>query len=100
MKTLLFDTETNGLPKGMTLEAQPDMLQIAAILLEGNRPVGHLSCFCDPQHHGAELTHPERAVLQGGRAHARPGHGRWAPVQTRPRNVQQSRAPRRPRCRA
>ncbi|UXO93774.1 DNA polymerase III subunit epsilon [Pseudanabaena phage Pan1] len=49
--TLVFDTETNGKrPKGrnVPLADEPALVQIAAILYWGRRPVAHLSCFMQP----------------------------------------------------
>lgn len=51
VRTLVFDTETNGKrPKGrdVPLHLEPGLVQIAAILYLGRRPVGHLSCFMPP----------------------------------------------------
>lgn len=51
IRTLVFDTETNGKrPKGrdVPLHKEPGLVQIAAILYLGRRPVGHLSCFMPP----------------------------------------------------
>ena len=46
MRTLVFDTETTGLPeKGKAL---PSIVQIAAILYIDKRPVGHFSAFTIP----------------------------------------------------
>jgi len=51
LRTLVFDTETNGKrPKGrdVPLPLEPAITQIAAILFWGRRPVAHLSCFVQP----------------------------------------------------
>jgi DNA polymerase-3 subunit epsilon len=51
IRTLVFDTETNGKrPKGrdVPLTSEPAITQIAAILFWGRRPVAHLSCFVQP----------------------------------------------------
>lgn len=51
IKTLVFDTETNGKrPKGnnMFSENEPALVQLAAVLYEGYRPVAHMSCFVNP----------------------------------------------------
>jgi DNA polymerase-3 subunit epsilon len=51
MKTLIIDTETNGLPprgKNHPLSAMPYMTQLAAVLYDNQRPVAHLSCFTVP----------------------------------------------------
>lgn len=51
IRTLVFDTETNGKrAKGRdpSLSTEPAITQIAAILFEGRRPVAHLSCFTHP----------------------------------------------------
>jgi len=51
LRTLVFDTETNGKrPKGrdVPLALEPAITQIAAILFWGRRPVAHLSCFVQP----------------------------------------------------
>lgn len=51
VRTLVFDTETNGKrAKGRdpALSSEPAITQIAAILFEGRRPVAHLSCFIHP----------------------------------------------------
>lgn len=52
--TTVWDTETNGKRpkqrKGTIIppEKEPAIVQIAAMLFEGRRPVGHLSCFVHP----------------------------------------------------
>jgi len=51
IRTLVFDTETNGKrPRGKNnpLTTEPAITQIAAILFLGRRPVAHLSCFVQP----------------------------------------------------
>ena len=49
IRTLVFDTETNGKrPKRASPQQEPAITQIAAILFEGRRPVAHLSCFVHP----------------------------------------------------
>jgi DNA polymerase III epsilon subunit-like protein len=49
VRTLIFDTETNGKrPKKATLVQEPAITQIAGILYLGRRPVAHLSCFVEP----------------------------------------------------
>lgn len=51
VRTLIFDTETNGKrPKGRdaSLSLEPAVTQIAAILFRGRRPVAHLSTFVHP----------------------------------------------------
>lgn len=49
LRTLVFDTETNGKrPKNAQLPDEPAITQIAAVLYLGRRPVGHLSCFVQP----------------------------------------------------
>jgi len=47
MITLVYDTETTGVPpKGpMQLETMPYVIQLAAILYEDQRPVAHMSTF-------------------------------------------------------
>lgn len=49
--TLVFDTETTGLPPKRgpkTLDKMPYIIQLAAVLYKGRRPVGHLSCMVNP----------------------------------------------------
>lgn len=49
--TLVFDTETNGMrPKGrnIPLEAEPALVQLAAVQYWGRRPVAHMSFFMQP----------------------------------------------------
>lgn len=49
IRTLVFDTETNGKrPKRAQLPDEPAITQIAGILFLGRRPVAHLSCFVRP----------------------------------------------------
>jgi len=49
IRTLVFDTETNGKrPKRAQLADEPAITQIAAILFWGRRPVAHLSTFVEP----------------------------------------------------
>jgi len=51
LRTLVFDTETNGKrPRGKNnpLSSEPAITQIAGILYLGRRPVAHLSCFVEP----------------------------------------------------
>lgn len=49
IRTLVFDTETNGKrEKNPQLSSEPAITQIAAILFWGRRPVAHLSCFVQP----------------------------------------------------
>ena len=52
MLTLVFDTETTGLPPkkkaDKILENMPYIIQLAAILYDGQRPVGHFSCMVQP----------------------------------------------------
>jgi DNA polymerase III epsilon subunit-like protein len=51
IRTLIFDTETNGKrakEKNPPLGSEPAITQIAAILFWGRRPVAHLSCFVRP----------------------------------------------------
>lgn len=51
IRTLVFDTETNGKrEKGRNppLSSEPAITQIAAVLFWGRRPVAHLSCFVQP----------------------------------------------------
>ena len=61
MLTLIFDTETTGLPpKGNPkIEACPWIIQLAAILYNGERPVGHFSTFVEPMHEGVSGTIPD-----------------------------------------
>lgn len=51
MRILVFDTETNGLPPSYPkhISEQPFMVQMACILFEDERPVGHFSSFCVPE---------------------------------------------------
>lgn len=59
LRTLVFDTETTGVrprkPKGApkdwkpSLSHEPALVQLAAMLFEGTRPVSHLSCFLHPK---------------------------------------------------
>ena len=49
IRTLIFDTETNGKrEKNSSLAMEPAITQIAAVLYLGRRPVAHLSCFVHP----------------------------------------------------
>lgn len=50
MLTLVFDTETTGLPPrgNKSLTKMPYIIQLAAVLFKDQRPVGHLSCMVDP----------------------------------------------------
>jgi len=51
VKTLVFDTETNGMrPKGKNppLSSEPALVQVAAIMYWGRRPVAHCSFFMQP----------------------------------------------------
>lgn len=71
LTTLVFDTETNGKrPKGrnVPLTDEPALVQIAAILYWGRRPVAHLSCFMQPldgQGDPAEIPTEEFFVKSG-----------------------------------
>lgn len=66
--TLVFDTETNGKrPKNGTLGDEPYLTQLAAILFDGTRPVGHLSCFCIPEFRGERAPIPkEKFFIESG----------------------------------
>jgi DNA polymerase-3 subunit epsilon len=61
--TLVFDTETTGLPpkRDNTLSAQPWLLQIAGILYrdEDRWPVGHFSTYLAPAHGDMKGTFPD-----------------------------------------
>lgn len=51
LRTVVFDTETNGMrPKGrnIPLSSEPALVQIAAVLYLGRRPVSHISFFMHP----------------------------------------------------
>ena len=57
--TLIFDTETTGFAKGAGLQGQPGLVQIAAILFDQERPVGHISAFMQPiDNHGQNIPIP------------------------------------------
>jgi len=69
--TLVFDTETNGMrPKGknVPLTQEPSLVQIAAILYWGRRPVAHCSYFMEPlDAHGGVATIPtEKFFIDSG----------------------------------
>lgn len=69
--TLVFDTETNGKrPKGrnVPLTDEPALVQIAAILYWGRRPVAHLSAFMQPlDGHGEPAAIPtEEFFIKSG----------------------------------
>ncbi len=52
LKTLVYDTETNGKrKKPPRRDNEPAITQIAAILFLGRRPVAHLSTFVIPQNY-------------------------------------------------
>lgn len=60
MYSLVFDTETTGLPsrkRNPALTDQPYIIQLAAVLYEGRRPVSHFSTFVFPEHgnHAGEI---------------------------------------------
>lgn len=71
LTTLVFDTETNGKrPKGrnVPLTAEPALVQIAAVLYWGQRPVAHCSFFMQPldgQGQPAEIP-TERFFIDSG----------------------------------
>lgn len=67
LRTLVFDTETNGKrDKGNPpLSSEPAVTQIAAILFLGRRPVGHLSCFVQPlNYNGTPATIPDEEFFR------------------------------------
>lgn len=71
IRTLVFDTETNGKrEKGRNppLSSEPAITQIAAILFWGRRPVAHLSCFVQPlEFNGSPATIPtEKFFIDSG----------------------------------
>jgi DNA polymerase III epsilon subunit-like protein len=71
IRTLVFDTETNGQrPKGrnVALDQEPAITQLAAILYLGRRPVGHMSCFLHPINaNGSPATIPtEQFFIDAG----------------------------------
>ena len=69
MRTLVYDTETNGMrPRGKAdLDKEPFLVQLAAILFEDRRPVGHLSCFCIPEFKGNRAAIPkEKFFIDSG----------------------------------
>lgn len=71
IRTLVFDTETNGKrQKGRNppLSSEPAITQIAAILFWGRRPVAHLSCFVQPlEFNGSTATIPtEKFFIDSG----------------------------------
>lgn len=44
MRTLVFDTETSGMVvRGGSLDEQPNLVQVAGVLFDEQRPVGHVS---------------------------------------------------------
>jgi len=61
MITLVYDTETTGLPpKGSTsLDAMPYIVQLAAILYNGRKPVAHFSTYIEPAHKGKGRETPD-----------------------------------------
>lgn len=69
IRTLVFDTETNGKrPKRAQLADEPAITQIAAMLFLGRRPVAHLSCFVEPLNfNGTPATIPtEQFFIDSG----------------------------------
>lgn len=69
MRTLIFDTETNGMrPKGKPqLAEEPYLVQLAAVLFQDRRPVGHMSCFCVPEFRGERAPIPkEKFFIDSG----------------------------------
>ena len=69
IRTLVFDTETNGKrPKRAQLADEPAITQLAAILFWGRRPVAHLSCFVQPLNFdGSTATIPtEKFFIDSG----------------------------------
>lgn len=69
IRTLVFDTETNGKrPKRAQLADEPAITQIAAMLFLGRRPVAHLSCFVQPLNfNGTPATIPtEQFFIDSG----------------------------------
>lgn len=69
LRTLIFDTETNGKrPKRAQLADEPAITQIAAILYLGRRPIAHLSAFVQPLNfNGTPATIPtEQFFIDSG----------------------------------
>ena len=71
LRTLVFDTETNGKrakEKNPPMSSEPAITQIAAILFWGRRPVAHLSCFVQPLNYNgtqAEIPNEEFFIKSG-----------------------------------
>lgn len=61
MLTLVFDTETTGVPPkdfNASLEKCPWIIQLAAILYNERKPVAHFSTYVQPEHEGMKGTIP------------------------------------------
>jgi len=63
MLTLVFDTETTGLPPKTPkpIEQCPWIIQLAGILFNGERPVAHFSTYVLPEHGDSRGTIPDES---------------------------------------
>lgn len=66
MITLVYDTETTGLPpKGASkLSERPYVIQLAAVLYNETSPIGHFSTFLRPGHGDHEVEIPKAKFWQ------------------------------------
>jgi DNA polymerase-3 subunit epsilon len=70
MLTLVYDTETTGLPvkkKGATLDDQPYIVQLACVLYRDTTPVAHFSSYLNPWINGKGRETPdEKFFVEAG----------------------------------